>query len=752
MKLRLILLMTVSATSLAAITVPALAQPAPAALEEVIVTAQRRAQNVQDVPLAVTAFSQQQLEAAQIDDAADLVRFTPSVTGGLNTGTGSALSFYIRGLGSTEQVATFDVPVATYVDEIYYARQSANAVSLFDIERVEVLRGPQGTLFGRNTTGGAVSIVTRKPASEPGGFIEGAVGSFDKRMVRGSVDLPLSDTLLTKISAFSVKDDGYSKSVTTGENLNAEESWGVRGAVRWMPTEAVTWDVSVDYIDQSRTTIGSSPVDPEYVSRSGLRYSDCGDDAIKNLLSLSRGNCANVRTGGLTSNLDWNVGFGTLSFITGYRQINQSFSLDFFNGVGPRGGYAIANEVQNEQYTQELKLVGDIGKLSYVAGAFYLDEDSKTSEVDVFGVLLADWQLNNSTKSYAAYVQGDFAVTEQLTFTLGGRITTEKKRFGYIDGVKASYPTGLIVAVPALINRPTTANVVSRGIPLSQKADKFTPRVAVSYKIDDDKMVFASFTKGFKSGGWNTRVTNVGAVTIFGPETAYSYEAGARTEWFNRSLRLNATLYHEDVKDLQLLSGAGTVFSTRNAGDLRATGFELEFYATPFEGMTIFGSGSISDKHYRNVPAAVGVGGVPCTNTPEPANCTTVRDTPVRFPDQQGTLGFSYRHPLAALESSLTFNMAASFSGRYWSSTYNDTPTVTAIPFGQTSAVNRLLSHAPVTTVVNAGLVLRTDNDHWEAALECSNCAEEYYATSSLFGFGYYNDPRRVTFRVKYRY
>jgi iron complex outermembrane recepter protein len=751
---RSLLLLSVSAASIMA-SQPAIAQAADdgATVGEVIVTAQRRAQNIQDVPLAVTAFSQQQIEAAQLDEAADLVRFTPSVTGGLNTGTGSALSFFIRGLGSTEQVATFDVPVATYVDEIYFARQSANAVSLFDVERIEVLRGPQGTLFGRNTTGGAISIVTRKPANEFKAFVEGSIGSFDRRMARGSVDLPVSETLLTKLTGFYAKDDGFARSLTTGQKLNAEDSWGVRGAVRWMPSETLTWDVSVDYIDQSRTTLGSNPVDPEYTSRSGLRVGECGDDTIKDLIGSSLGNCANVRTGGLTSNLEWDAGFATINFISGYRQINQSFAIDFFNGVGVRGGYAIANEVQNEQYTQEIKVVGETGALNYVAGAFYLDEESKTSEVDVFGVLLADWQLDNSTKSYAVYAQGDYALTDQLTVTLGGRFTSEKKRFGYLDGFKAgTYPANLFVAVPAATARPTTANVVARGIPLSQKTEKFTPRVAVSYKIDDDKMLFASATRGFKSGGWNTRVTNIASVTIFGPETAWSYEMGARTDWLDNRLRVNLTAYRLDVEDLQLLSGAGTVFSTRNAGDLRATGLELEVTANPFEGLNVFASGSISDKKYRNVPPAVGVGGVPCTNTPEPLNCTTTRDDPVRFPDQQGTLGLSYQMPLADMDSSLTFNAAASFSGRYWSSTYNDTPIVTAIPFGQTVAISRQLSLVPVTTLINAGIVFRTDDRHWEAALECSNCAKEYYATSSLFGLGYYNEPRRFTFRVKYSY
>ena len=749
MRLRQGLLLTASALSLAG---PALAQES--TVDEVMVTAQRRAQNIQDVPLAVTAFSPRQLEAAQIDDAVDLVRFTPSVTGGLNTGTGSALSFFIRGLGSTEQIATFDVPVATYVDEIYFARQSANAVSLFDIEQVEVLRGPQGTLFGRNTTGGAVSITTRKPANEFGFFVEGSAGSFSKRQVRGSVDLPVNDQLLTKLSGFYVKDDGYARSLTTGQKLNAEDAWGARGAVRYRPTEAITWDVSLDYIDQSKTTLGSSPVDPEYALRSGLRFAECDNDTIKRLLASSLGQCANVRTGGLTSNLGWETGLGTLNFISGYRSINQSFSIDFLNGTGPRGAFAIANEVQNNQYTHELKLVGERGRLNYVTGLFYLDEESKTSEVDIAGnLLLADWVMNNTAKSYAIYGQGDFSVTDQLILTLGARWTHEEKTLAYTDAAKATYPAGVINAITAPINRPTSANVLARGIPLDQETEKFTPRAALTYRLDDDKMVFASVTRGFKSGGWNTRVTNVSAVTIFGPETATSYELGARTEWLDRRLRVNATYYHEEVKDLQLLSGVGTVFSTRNAGDLRADGLELEVTATPFEGLDVFLSGSVSDKEYENTPlTAVGAGGVLCSATPEPLNCTTTRDRPVRFPDKQGTMGLSYRLPTPSLMGSIAFNGAASVSSPYWTSSYNDTRTATLAPFGQTVAINRLMSYVPWTATVNAGVVYRSVDEHWEAALECSNCLEEYFPTSSLFNIGYYNDPRRVTFRLRYTY
>ena len=199
-----------SAVSLAAMAAtPAYAQNATAAagaeesstgVGEIIVTAQRRAENVQDVPIAITALSSDQLEARGVSNALQVAQFVPNLTAMNNTGLGTANAYYLRGLGSTETIPTFDPPVGTYVDEIYLSRQNANNLSLFDVERVEVLRGPQGTLFGRNTTGGAVSIIMRQPGSDFGGYVEGGIGRWDQKMVRGSVDIPLAPTFAVKLS------------------------------------------------------------------------------------------------------------------------------------------------------------------------------------------------------------------------------------------------------------------------------------------------------------------------------------------------------------------------------------------------------------------------------------------------------------------------------------------------------------------------------------------------------------------------
>ncbi len=767
MRVSVLLLSSVSALTLLT-AAPSTAQDASqqesARIDDVVVTAQRREQNLQDVPVAVTAFTETQLEIAQVEDTTDLVRVTPSLTGGLNTGTGGAVSYFIRGLGSTEQVASFDVPVATYVDEVYVARQIANNITLLDVDRIEVLRGPQGTLFGRNTTGGAISITTRKPDQDFRGTLDASYGSFDRYTLRGAISGPLTDQLAAGVTLLKIGDDGYSESLVTGETLNGEDTWGVRGALRFQPNAAWDWNISADYVEQEKTTIGVNPVDPEYTSRTGLRVGECDDGAIESFLNDRRGNCARTKVSTVISNLTHDMGWASLSWIAGYIQTTQDFSIDFGLGGSPSafGGFTISNDVETSQWTQELKLVGETGRLNWVAGLFYLDEDNSTYQVDTFAttptataaLILGDRLLDNTTQSFAVYAQGDFALTDALTFTLGGRYTEEDKEIAFFDRTRASYPAGFIPATGATTVRPTTANLIAAGIPTTQNVSKFTPRVAVQYDLNDDMMFFLSATNGFKSGGWNARGTTAATNSAFGPETAWSYEVGMRSDLLDDSLRLNLTAYRLDVEDLQLLSGqpragGGIDFVTRNAGGLEAVGIEAEVTWRPTESMEVFASGSVATRDYVDIPNVNGAGGVPCSTTTEPLNCVTSRDEPVRFPLSQGTLGARYTYPTAFLGGQWSLNGSVSVSGEYWTSTYNDSATATGVPFGGTTAITVPLSLVPSTTVVNVGLRYESLDGAWEAALDCSNCGEEYYLTSSLVGLGYPNDPRRITFRLR---
>jgi iron complex outermembrane receptor protein len=750
-------------------SVPAAAQSAAqddqaSRIEDIVVTAQRREQNIQDVPLAVTAFTDTQLEIAIVEDTTDLVRVTPSLTGGLNTGTGGAVSYFIRGLGSTEQVATFDVPVATYVDEVYVARQIANNITLLDVDQIEVLRGPQGTLFGRNTTGGAISITTRKPGREFRGSLDASYGSFERRQFRGAISGPISDRVAGGLTLLRIDSDGYTDSLVTGETLNGEETWGIRGALNVQPADGWEWNLSADWVDQQKTTIGTNPLDPEYTSRSGLRTGECDNGTINDYLNNRQGNCARNQVGTIISNLSHTMDWATISFITGYINTGQDFSIDFGLGGSPSpfGGFTISNEVRSEQFTQEVKLTGEVGILNWVAGVFYFTEDNETYQVDTFAttptattsLVLGDRLLENSADSFAVYAQGDFALTDRLTVTLGGRYTDEDKEIAFIDRTRASYPTGFIPATGAATVRPTTANLIAAGVPVDQSTSRFTPRVAASYRFSDDVMVFASATNGFKSGGWNARGTTAATNSAFGPEEAWSYELGLRSDLFDDTLRLNLTAYRLDVEDLQLLSGqpragGGIDFVTRNAGGLEATGLEAEITWRPIDALEIYATGSIADREYVDIPAVNGAGGVPCSTTPEPLNCVTARDQPVRFPESQGTLGARYTLPAVFLGGEWSLNGSLSYSDEYWTSTYNDSGTVTGVPFGATTAITVPLSLTPTTTVYNLGIRYESSDGAWEAALDCSNCGEEYYVTSSLVGLGYPNDPRRVTFRLR---
>ncbi|HLL58532.1 MAG TPA: TonB-dependent receptor plug domain-containing protein, partial [Allosphingosinicella sp.] len=217
-------------------------------IADIIVTAQRRAESLQDVPIAISAFSAEQLEAQGVSNTLELGRFVPNLVAQNNTGIGSANSYYLRGLGSTETIATFDPPVGTYVDDIYLSRQNANNLSLFDVERVEVLRGPQGTLFGRNTTGGAINVIMREPGRDFGGYVELGYGRFNKVLGRASVDVPLADSVAIKLSGYFENDDGYARNVTTGERLNDNDGWGARLGMRAEVSDRVRWTGSYMHI------------------------------------------------------------------------------------------------------------------------------------------------------------------------------------------------------------------------------------------------------------------------------------------------------------------------------------------------------------------------------------------------------------------------------------------------------------------------------------------------------------------------
>ncbi|MET0365009.1 MAG: TonB-dependent receptor [Sphingobium sp.] len=710
-------------------------------LSDIVVTAQRRNQSLQDVPIAVSAFSGEELATKQIQQTVDIPRLVPNMVGATNVGIGSANTYFIRGLGNTESIATFDPPVGTYVDDIYISRQNANNFAFFDVDRIEVLRGPQGTLFGRNTTGGAINVILKKPGETLGGYVEGSYGRFDSWRGRASIDIPLSEKILTKFSVFGVSSDGYVYNRTTGERNNGEKGYGVRGAIRLLPTDGITWDISADYIRDNQVNVPSTLVGDQLVSQTGLSSKTAGLAGIVagNKQYLRLGNI--VKSASFSSNLAIEVGTATLSLITGYRDLKQDYLSDIFDGPYATGGFGLSNSGRFKQFSQEVKLNGKLmdDTLEYVVGAFYLHEDNRTDFADVFTLgltptgiplVLADRVLNNKTSAPAVYAQIDAHPVEGLTLTVGARYTIETKKVGVTPNANAA-----LAGVPY-----GTADIVAAGIPIRDRTKVLTPRFAIEYRAVPGTMVFASATRGFRSGGWNARALTAETFRQFGPEKVWSYEAGVRSELFDRTLRLNATVFYTDVKGFQVplgfIDSLGAInFVTQNGADFRNYGLEAEAVLAPARGLSLFANIGLQRAKYRNPDATIRAQQAACQSGTT-ASCgqgIVAPDgslaPPQRTPKFSVALGGSYDARIGGF--TLTPSANASYQSR-------NTIGTAGVPG----------DYVDGEWLTNASLYLRPgEGKSWKVGVECANCLDNHFvATNFPPGFTFYNMP--MTWRV----
>lgn len=788
-------------------------------LNEITVTAQRRTESVQTVPIAISAFDSNELATRGISSALEVTQYVPNLVGINNTGLGSANSYYMRGLGNTESIPTFDPPIGTYVDDIYLSRQNANNLSLFDVERVEVLRGPQGTLFGRNTTGGAVAVFLKEASQELGGYAEAGYGSYNLWQINTSLNVPINDRLAVKISGYVQDSDGYAKNTITGERQNQNDGWGVRLGVKGDLSENATWTGSYIHTFADGANIANFDCNPAAPTQCDGRYVSTGfrrDGNFGGRLSGKKDNFGHfVKTtmDFISSNLKLGNDDLSVSLITGYVYTTQDYALDFSDGrslpsinvpITPvlgltRGGFVVANEGEFSQFSQEIKVNASIanGLLDVVGGLYYFEEDNFSDFADLLTVvsaaapapggntlLLADRTMTNSTKAYAGYLQGDLNLTDQLKLTAGVRYTDETKRFSIRDN-RASCLDGTVEATCLVDSNLVVLS--GRAIPRSQNIKIWTPRFAINYQASNDVLLFASATRGFKSGGWNARGTSPSELLPFDAEKAWSYETGVKSELFDRRLRVNLSAYWLDVSGLQTPSGFvranGSIgFVTRNFADYENKGIELEVNAVPARGLNVFASFGYQDDKYkvdttRPILDAYGVqsvgeqqrrclaqlasGLVPGGDATACAQGIVAADgslaTPVRTPKFNLAIGGSYE---ADLGKGLTLVPSVNASWRDKSEVgtnnvtfYEDSVTSS----GGTTYANNLLgkgariagSLSKARWIANATLTLRSESG-WSLSAECRNCFDQEAVESTLANLEYINPPR--TWLIKGRY
>ncbi|WP_219894293.1 TonB-dependent receptor [Aquisediminimonas profunda] len=641
----------VATASIAALNVPVMAQAQEAAttnndvgaVQDIIVTAERRETRLQDTPISITALSANTLADRGIRNLGDLGATAPnlSIVQSSSFGGGSTLQAYIRGVGAADYLFPNDPGVGLYVDGVYVARTMGGMQAITDVERIEVLKGPQGTLFGRNTIGGAISITTVQPklTGSPAFDIEARTGSFSRFDGIVNVNAPLADgTAGLKLSAARISANGFGHQLTTGKDLGDEGKWVFRGALRIAPSDRLDLTLSGDYSVQRQNgpAGGISRLYPS-VPTGGFRvredlYNPFIAPYLNPILGLPAGTVFDQRF--FTGNLRYNYATGpsydnhdiwglslngsyeaadwlTVKSITAYRYLKSDVAVDA-DGT-PYPVFHSSPHETSKQFSQEIQLTGSTfgDRLSYLVGGYYSHERATDrTDVDIYrgaapaGLpFLSLSQVSATairTSSYAVFTEERFKVLQNVTLIVGGRYTSDHK----------VYDKRVSVTELGFDLVPQTR--------LKDTFSAFTPKVGIDWKPTSGILLYGTYSQGFKSGGWNSRDNNVNAAVgnqPFRPERAETFEIGLKADWLDRALRTNLALFTSKYKDIQLTTlfldpNTGAPTSTiENGGDARIKGFEAEITAVPVRGLTLNLNAGYIDDHYLSIsPNAVRTG------------------------------------------------------------------------------------------------------------------------------------------------
>lgn len=584
-------------------------------IEDIVVTAQRRAQNVQDVPIAISAIDSDYIATRDITSIDRLATVSPNVKIERTPSNRTASQISIRGSVTINPAITWEPAVGLYLDGVYIAKAQGSIFDVADLERVEVLRGPQGTLYGRNALAGAINLVTKKPTGNLGGHFEATYGNFDYWRLRGALDLPAFGIFSAKISGQIQKRDGFIKvapnpfpglplagasPVHRLANLNNK---GALIQVRAQPSDSLTFDYSFDYSDFDQRPdqgqlarlndngdprdIFTNPASPGYVGNIFPldRYVTTGrlDTVSVDAPALFERSKSWGHT--LTASLDLGDA-STLKSITAYRKLRWDDSLDLDGSPLPVG--MSQRLTRYRSFSQEFQLTGKTlsERLNYVAGIYYFDDHAFTNNPQTFlgGILNFDSRYGSDTTAYAAYAQIDYKLLDHVTVTTGIRYTHEKKNIVRLLRLLAE-PT----IPPALL--PLTALDVAKGDVPDAKYNNVTPTVTLQYEPRRALLFYARYAKGFKSGGFNGEASTLDELkNPYRPEKVDSYEVGVKSRLLNNRLQFNAAAFWDEHKDIQL-----SVFTGRNAAEsfvlnaaqARIWGLEFEANAAPSDDLRV---------------------------------------------------------------------------------------------------------------------------------------------------------------------
>ena len=715
------------------IAAPAMAQETSAteapSRDVVTVTARRREESLTDVPVSVSALSAERLEQIGAPDITALQAITPNATVQVARGSNSTLISFIRGVGQQDPLWGFEPGVGLYVDDVYVARPQAAVLDIFDIERIEVLRGPQGTLYGRNTVGGAIKYVTRRLGDEPRFLGRATVGSFNQLDFTASGALPLSDSFAIGGAVARYTRDGYGENLTTGQEHYDKDVTAFRLSAEWEPTDSLFFRLAYDRVDDDsnprhghRLVAGAAPGTQVPASIYDTRAGMTGDQSVS--------------SEGLSLSAEWAVNdVLTLRSITATREGNTDTIIDFDNSPSPT--LDIPAFYADEQFTQEFQLAYEGERVQGVVGVYYLDGSAEGAFDTVLGGLGIAIGTGGDvqTESIALFGDVSFDITENLAVSVGARYTEDEKtgtvfRANYL-GAGRTPLTGGAAATPLLVRTNYTN---------TRSFDQFTPRISVSYDFGQTT-AYASFSQGFKSGGFDMRgdaIFTPDTVNGYDPETVDNYEIGFKGEGIGGILNFSSALFWSEYSDQQVTTqvpaATGIASFVDNVGQSTIYGFEFEGTAFLTESLTAnFALGWLQaefDEFLRY-------------------NLTTMQFEDIsdqvvfqNSPEWTGYLGLTWTSQLAGGQLAVTPSIS-----------YRDA-------YSQFEFPNALLDEDGYT-LVDLGAVWNSPNGRWQLAAYGRNLTDEEYKIGgynfpgALFDnsiVAFYGPPRTFSASVSFRY
>ncbi|MEZ5467561.1 MAG: TonB-dependent receptor [Lysobacterales bacterium] len=690
-----------------------------AKLGTITVTARKREETLQEVPIAVTAFSDQKLEDFNVEDLSDLGAQVPNMTIYAARGSSSTVTAYIRGVGQSDPLWGVDPGVGIYLDDVYIARPQGALLDVFDVERIEVLRGPQGSLYGKNTIGGAIKYVSRALSPDFGGNISLTAGSYNQQDGKFSVNVPLSDSgWVARFAGASLSRDGFGENKFTGQDVSDKEIMAGRFTLGYVGSEQFSMRFTADGIDDASAVRGARMLAANRFAPTALPLDDRYD--VRNGMP----NINDTTMEGYSLTLDFKLNDDwSMKSVSAYRKSDTETNIDF--DTLPNIIADVKAFYSDNQQSQEFQFNYDAGgQLSGVAGLYWFQgEAGGTVLNNFFNAVFGNTNGQVDTDSIAFYGEGTWRFNDQWALTVGGRWTSEEKK---VDIFNQSFSDATYTVATATVSDLND----------SVKFTNFSPKVSIDYQITDDTLLYGLASRGFKSGGFNIRA-NISAVPAsgrpFDDEQVTTWELGAKMALADGNWFLNAAYFYSDYKDIQL-----SIFTTipnsnppaffgdfTNAGAGTVQGIELELFGQLSDNWVVQGNLAWLDAEYDEFISA----GVDVSDTQKFTNA----------PEFSGAISLQYIRPL---ESGGEIRSRVGYS--YQSKVYPTTDLSEAIAqdgYG----------------LLSAGVIWQVD-DQWKLALEGNNLTDKEYRTTGYnigaLGIltGFYGAPRTVSLTASYQF